>query len=174
VALTPNAAAYKAVFDLLVQAAIANPTLLPVPSFDEDVARPSAMALNTNGSRTEAWLNVRPGNSRYLLSEVGAAGEIQHREVTISIEWVVIGKGTRPGTFASPRRDRFDAGLAAMRSVLVGPRSITVEGVGLSYLRLADEAVSEVGEQSILAALPNVTAASVEVIIYMAVPSELG
>jgi hypothetical protein len=172
--LTPNAAAYKAVFDLMVQAAVANPALLPTPSFDEDVARPTDLALNTSGSRTEAWLNVRPGNSRYLFSEVGAAGEIQHREVSVTIEWVVIGKGTTPGTFESPRRNRFDAGFAAMRASLAGPRLITVEGVGNSYLRLADDAVSEVGEQSILAALPNVTAAGVEVIIYMAVPSELG
>jgi hypothetical protein len=173
-ALTPNAAAYKAVFNLMVQAAAANPALLPSPSFDEDVARPTELAINTSGTRTEAWLNVRPGNSRYLFSEVGAVGEIQHREVSVMIEWVVIGKGTTPGTFESARRDRFDAGLAAMRSTLAGPRLVTVEGVGNSYLRLADDAVSEVGEQSILAALPNVTAAGVEVIIYMAVPSELG
>lgn len=173
-ALTPNAAAYKAVFDLMVQAALDNPFLLPTPSFDEDVARPTDLALNTSGTRTEAWLNVRPGNSRYLFSEVGTEPEIQHREVAVMIEWVVIGKGTTPGTFESPRRDRFDAGLAAMRPILVGPRPITIEGIGYSYLRLADDAVSEVGEQSILAALPNVTAASVEVIIYMAVPSELG
>jgi hypothetical protein len=173
-ALTPNAAAYKAVFDLMVQASRDNPMLLPTPSFDEDVARPTELALNTSGSRTEAWLNVRPGSSRYLFSEVGTQPEIQHREVSVMIEWVVIGKGTTPGTFESPRRDRFDAGLAALRPILAGPRLITLEGIGFSYLRLADDAVSEAGEQSILAALPNVTAASVEVIIYMAVPSELG
>lgn len=173
-ALTPNAIAHKAVFDLLVSGQAAANSILPLPSFDEDTARPTDMALSFQGSTTEAWLNLRPMDGRYLFSELGAEGEIRHHEAECMIEWVVIGKGSRPGESESPRRDRFEQGLVEIAAAIGTTRGLTLDGLGTAYLRLADQPLALAADRSVLASVPNVSACSVAVTILMAVPSPIG
>jgi hypothetical protein len=51
---------------------------------------------------------------------------------------------------------------------------LAVAGVGTAYLRLDDQTLALAGERSILANLPNVSAARLTVTILMAVPSPIG
>jgi hypothetical protein len=172
---TPDGAAHDAVFALLVTAAGLGGSILPTPSFDEDTARPTEAAMNYAGNSVESWLNLKPDDARYIRSEYGGDGiEIRHIEAVCDIEWVVIGKGSRPGSSVSPRRSLFQDGLAALGVALAGPRVLTVAGVGTAYMRLDDQPLGPANERSILANLPNVSAARLTVTILMAVPSPIG
>jgi hypothetical protein len=173
--ITPDGAAHDAVFALLVSAAALSGSVLPTPCFDEDTARPTEAVVNFSGNSVEAWLNLKPADARYIQSEYsGGGGEIRHIEAVCDIEWVVIGKGSRPGFSTSPRRSVFQDGLAELAVALAGPRSLAVAGVGTAYLRLDDQTLALAGERSILANLPNVSAARLTVTILMAVPSPIG
>eukprot|EP01038_Epipyxis_sp_PR26KG_P016839 gene16839-23065_t len=119
------------------------------------------MALSFQGSTTEAWLNLRPMDGRYLFSELGAEGEIRHHEAECMIEWVVIGKGSRPGESESPRRDRFEQGLVEIAAAIGTTRGLTLDGLGTAYLRLADQPLALAADRSVLASVPNVSACSV-------------
>ncbi|GBF56437.1 hypothetical protein PbB2_00093 [Candidatus Phycosocius bacilliformis] len=173
-ALTPNALAHKAVFDLLLAAELLPSSVLPKPCFDEDTARPTDLALSFQGSRTEAWLNLRPMDGRFLFSELGGPIEIRHMEAECMIEWVVIGRGADPGQSSSPRRDRFEDGLLEIAAAIGPPRALAIPGVGTTYIRMADQPLALAADRSILASIPNVSACSVAVTILMAVPSPIG
>jgi hypothetical protein len=172
---TPVGLAQDAVFALLVAQAAQGGSVLPTPSFDESILRFAESVPLEASSRVETWLNFVPGDPRPVANEVNGDGtETRVFVLPCAVDWVVLGRGAAPGQSASPRRDRFEAGQMELAACFAGPRLLSL-GAGVSaWLTFADQTAQLAGDRSLMAALPNASAITINLEILMTARTSIG
>lgn len=163
---TVDAAVFDSLFALVVSVAAGSSGVLPVPVVDPGLAATSSAVMGAGGTRTEAWLSVVPVAPVVLATELGGpeaeARLIEHR---LDLDWLVRGPLPVPGQSASPARDRFEAGKAAIAQGLALPRAIQPGHSGLIatdvWVEWDDATIAtDLPARSILSAVPDLMAAT--------------
>lgn len=161
---TPEGAVTDTVFALL--AARAPGTVLPPLTLAQTIPQFTALVTQEGGRSVEAWLNLRPLAVRLVTAQTGVWPPVHVWAAPFDLEWVVIGPGPEAGASSSARRNRHQAGLLELSSLMgVLPRRIALPdghpaGSFYDLDMTTGTPLATQDETGVLALLPNIEAAT--------------